>query len=77
MNNLEFQKIIKEKDLTTKEVANELCVSNRAVYLWISGERKIPLSIQKLFCLIYDIDFKMNSVQNNNEFEHPFLFDIQ
>ena len=50
-------------------------VTERAVYLWISGKRKVPLSIEKLFCLIYDLDFKMKNVKNNNEFEHPLLFD--
>jgi hypothetical protein len=75
MDNIEFEKIIKNKDLTVKEVAYELCVTERAVYLWISGKRKVPLSIEKLFCLIYDLDFKMKNVKNNNEFEHPLLFD--
>ena len=77
MTGKQFFKIIKNKNLSIPEVAKELCVTERAVYLWLKEERKIPLSIEKLFCLIYDIEFKMNNIQKiDDTFLPPLLFDI-
>ena len=77
MTGKEFQKIIIEKNISIKEVASELCVTERAVYLWIEEKRKIPLSIEKLFCLIYYLDFKVNTVQKiDDKFLPSLLFDI-
>ncbi len=61
-------------DLTQKELASDLCVSIGAVSLWESGKRKIPLSIEKLFCLIYGFEFEKSDIYNDNN--QPFLFDL-
>lgn len=43
--------------ITQKDLAKELCVTIACVSLWESNQRKIPKSMEKLFCLLYDYDF--------------------
>jgi hypothetical protein len=65
---------MKEKNLSVKDVSIELCVTERAVYLWLSDKRKIPLIAQKLFSMLYDIPFSVKPTLINNE--TPLLFDF-
>jgi len=74
MNGRTLQRKRLSLDLTQKELASDLCVSIGAVSLWESGQRKIPLSIEKLFCLIYGFEFKKSDIYNDDQ--QPFLFDI-
>jgi len=62
----------KELGITQKDLAGDLCVSVGAVSLWESDQRKIPQSIEKLFCLLYGLEFKPYNVGNFDN--QPDLF---
>jgi transcriptional regulator with XRE-family HTH domain len=49
----------KRLNLTQKELAKELCVTVRAVVSWETGTRNMPLSVEKLFCLLFDLPFRI------------------
>ena len=55
----ELKELRKRLNLTQKELAKELCVTVRAVVSWETGTRNMPLSIEKLLCLIYDLPFRV------------------
>jgi hypothetical protein len=76
MTGKNLSKILKDKNISVKELAFELCVTERAVYLWLDEKRKFPLMAEKLFCMIYNLSFEMNNVQKDNKFLPPLLFDI-
>ncbi len=69
----ELSIIMKEKNLSVKDVSIELCVTERAVYLWLSGKRAMPLIAQKLFSILYNTPFKIESKFIDND--TPLLFD--
>ena len=57
MDGTNLQRKVSELELTQKEVSKSLCVTEGAVSLWLSGDRKIPRSIEKLFCLCYGYEY--------------------
>lgn len=60
--------------LTQLQLASELCVTRRAVISWESGSRSMPLPVEKLFCLLYDLPFKPRSGASDPDDRHPDLF---
>lgn len=75
MNDTNLQRKVSELGLTQKEVSKSLCVSESAVSLWLSGDRKIPRSIEKLFCLVYGYEYDPSSDCYDDE-NQPYLFDL-
>lgn len=57
--------------ITQTQMAVNLCVSRIAYHRWENGN-KIPLSIQKLYCLMYGVPFKNPKTSKANK-ESPDL----
>ena len=72
MNGLSLKNKRIKKGLSQKDIANDLCVSIGAVSLWESDQRKIPRSIEKLFCLLYGFKFQKKNIYNDDS--QPDLF---
>ena len=60
--------------LTQSQLASELCVTRRAVISWETGARSIPLPVEKLFCLLFDLPFNPRSGRPVPDDRHPDLF---
>ena len=60
--------------LTQSQLASELCVTRRAVISWETGSRSMPLPVEKLFCLLYDLPFNPRSDRPLLDDRHPDLF---
>ena len=75
MKSNELKQHRKELGLTQRELAKELCVTVRAVVSWETNTRKMPKSVEKLFCILYGIEFKNNVVFNDDL--TPDLFNME
>lgn len=60
--------------LTQAQLASELCVTRRAVISWESGSRSMPLPVEKLFCILYDLPFNPHPGGPALDDRHPDLF---
>lgn len=74
MNPDELKSYRKEFKLTQSELAKDLCVTTRAVVSWEGGNRNMPRAIEKLFCLLYGIEFKNKGKLNHSDLT-PDLFE--
>ena len=54
----DIKKHRKELGLKQAQLSGELCVTIRALRSWENGFRVMPLCVEKLFCLLYNIPFK-------------------
>jgi transcriptional regulator with XRE-family HTH domain len=64
----------KELGLTQAQLSRELCVTRRALISWECGERRMPLSVEKLFCLLYSLPFNPSSDRLRDLDMQPDLF---
>lgn len=62
--------------ITQLELAVALCVTKRAVVSWETGTRNMPVCVEKLFCLLYDIPFTPPGVSAALDERHPDLFNM-
>jgi len=65
----------KDFKLTQKQLAKELCVTVRAVVSWETGSRNMPLSIEKLFCILFNLPFNPASSSVADDMT-PDLFEL-
>lgn len=50
---MEHLKILKNSTLSTKEISEKLCLTDRAVQMYLSGKREIPRPTKKLIEYIF------------------------
>lgn len=60
--------------LTQSQLASELCVTRRAVISWETGSRSMPLPVEKLFCILYNLPFNSRPGAAVQDDRHPDLF---
>lgn len=74
MTGEQLKKYRQELHLTQAQLARELCVTRRAVVSWETNSRNMPLPVEKLFCLLYDLPFMPCPDALLPDDRHPDLF---
>jgi DNA-binding transcriptional regulator YiaG len=70
----QMKKNRKDLKLTREQLAHDLCVSKATIDSWESGRRVIPLSCEKLFCVLYNLPFVHPSIRLQAFDATPDLF---